>query len=151
MKQKTIFIIITAILVLFVVIFAGYKTTIPANTGETTIAQSYMNFPTEFNKERNTDDKLNIYLFYGNGCPHCEEEIRFFKSMEDTFKDQCIIYAFEVFDNKDNAAILENYLKANGKEAKGVPYTIIGDEEISGFNDTSAEKFKKIINEQCKK
>ena len=36
----------------------------------------------ELNNIVQEENKINIYFFWGNGCPHCEEEMEFFESIE---------------------------------------------------------------------
>ncbi len=94
------------------------------------------------------DNKVNIYFFWGDGCPHCEEEFKFFKSIESEYSKYYNLYDFETWFNEDNVKILEVFSKAKGDKVKGVPYTIIGEQSFSGFNDSSKEKFLKAIKDQ---
>lgn len=40
---------------------------------------------------------------------------------------------------------MNRFATALGEEAKGVPYTVIGDVSFSGFGETSKEKFIEAI------
>ena len=94
------------------------------------------------------DGKVNIYLFWGDGCPHCKEEKLFLKSIENEYGNLFNVYEFEVWHNEENEKIMKEFGKAMDDNLTGVPYTIIGKESIKGFNDTKKEQIlDAIINE----
>lgn len=80
-------------------------------------------------------EKVNIYFFYGDGCPHCKKEHEFFDSIEETYGKYYKLNDFEVMNNKDNADLLKEFAFRMGYEVKGVPFTIIGTKVFVGFND----------------
>lgn len=80
------------------------------------------------------DNKVNIYFFWGNGCPHCEEEFEFFESIQDEYKDRYNLYTFETWYNEENAKLMLTFADAMEEEVKGVPFTIIGDKFFKGFS-----------------
>lgn len=94
------------------------------------------------------DGKVNLYLFWGDGCPHCAEEKKFLKSIENEYGDLFNIYEFEVWHNEENEKIMKEFGMAMEDTLTGVPYTIIGKESIKGFNDSKKEQIlNAIINE----
>ena len=94
------------------------------------------------------DGKVNIYLFWGDGCPHCKEEKLFLKSIENEYGNLFNVYEFEVWHNEENEKIMKEFGKAMDDNLTGVPYTIIGKESIKGFNDSKKEQIlNAIINE----
>ena len=48
-------------------------------------------------------EKINIYLFYGEGCPHCEELKNYLNSLDNKEKSYFDIYTFEVWNNNKNS------------------------------------------------
>lgn len=94
--------------------------------------------------------KVNIYFFWGNGCPHCEDEQKFFDSIKEEYHDKFNLYKYEVWYNKNNAKILEAFATTMGGKVSGVPYTIIGKESFSGFGSSSKSKFINTIKKQSK-
>ncbi len=94
------------------------------------------------------NNKVNIYFFWGQGCPHCEEETKFFNSIEKKYGEYYNLYKFEVWYNEENAKLLNAFATSMGDEANGVPYTIIGNNTYKGFDNSSKRKFKKAIKEQ---
>ena len=94
------------------------------------------------------DGKVNIYLFWGDGCPHCKEEKLFLKSIENEYGNLFNVYEFEVWHNEENEKIMKEFGKAMDDNLTGVPYTIIGKESIKGFNGSKKEQIlDAIINE----
>lgn len=96
------------------------------------------------------ENKVNIYFFWGNGCPHCEEEMQFFESIEKEYGKYYNLYKFEVWYNDENARLFNIFANAIGDNAQGVPYTIIGEHSFIGFGENYKEEFIKTIEEQHK-
>ena len=82
-------------------------------------------------------EEVNIYLFYGDGCPHCAALEDYLNKEYKNDKD-LNIYKYEVWFNKDNQKLWKKVQDITGKEAKGVPYFIIGDKLFQGYNETSS-------------
>lgn len=94
-----------------------------------------------------SDEKVNIYIFRGNGCPHCQEFLKYvandlIKEMNDKFN----LVSYEVWNDKDNAELMEKVAKQLGEEASGVPYIVIGDKSFSGYAESMNEEIKEAIN-----
>ena len=92
------------------------------------------------------DEKvINIYLFYGDGCPHCAEEEEWFKTYLDKNKN-IKVHRYEVWYNKDNQ---EKYSKVHeilNDKSSGIPYLIIGETVISGFDkELTPERIKNAV------
>ena len=87
-------------------------------------------------------DKINMYLFYGDGCPHCAEEEEFLDTYLEEETD-VELKKYEVWHNKDNQELLVKAQTAINNHASGVPYLIIGNKPIVGYIDG-------ITNEQIK-
>ena len=92
-----------------------------------------------------SEKDLNIYLFYGDGCPHCAEEEEWFKTYLDKNKN-IKIHRYEVWYNKDNQ---EKYSKVHeilNDKSNGIPYLIIGETVISGFDkELTPERIKNAV------
>lgn len=89
--------------------------------------------------------KTNLYFFWGNGCPHCEEEFNFLKSIEEEYGEYFNLYRFEVWYDKNNASLLELFATTMGDKVTGVPYTIIGNKSFIGFSEKYHQEFIKAI------
>ena len=70
-------------------------------------------------------DKLNIYIFWGDGCPHCKHLAEFLGEKQSEIGDKISLYTFEVWKDKNNLAFLKSFGKFLGESPKGVPYIII--------------------------
>lgn len=90
-------------------------------------------------------DKLNIYIFWGDGCPHCKHLAEFLGEKQSEIGDKISLYTFEVWKDKNNLAFLKSFGKFLGENPKGVPYIIIGNKTYSGFSETDEETKQKII------
>lgn len=90
-------------------------------------------------------DKLNIYIFWGDGCPHCKHLAEFLGEKQSEIGDKISLYTFEVWKDKNNLAFLKSFGKFLGENPKGVPYIIIGNKTYSGFSETDEETKQEII------
>ena len=79
---------------------------------------------------------VNVYFFYGNGCPHCAEAEEFFDSIEDELGDQFNIKAYETWYDSDNVDLMNDVAEARKEEADGVPYIIIGNQSWNGYTSS---------------
>lgn len=110
--------------------------------------------PGVFNKNskitdiKKSSDKVNIYMFWGDGCPHCEEQFEFLESIQDEYGTYFNLYAFEVWYNEDNKELMNEFATAMNETIRGVPYTIIGDESFSGFSKSSEDDLLDAIKEE---
>ncbi len=92
-----------------------------------------------------SEKDLNIYLFYGDGCPHCAEEEEWFKTYLEKNKN-IKIHRYEVWYDKDNQ---EKYSKVHeilNDKSSGIPYLVIGESVISGFDkDLTPERIRNAV------
>lgn len=95
-------------------------------------------------------NKVNIYFFWGDGCPHCEQGFEFLDSIKDEYGKYFVLHKFEVWKNEENAKILEKFASKMGDEISGVPYIVIGERSFKGFSDNHKEAIKAAIKEQYK-
>ena len=89
-----------------------------------------------------TDDskKAIVYFFRGEGCSHCAEAEEWFNSIQDEYGELFKVVDYEVWENEDNAALMEEVAKARDESADGVPYIIVGDKSWNGFAEDYAEE-----------
>lgn len=93
-------------------------------------------------------NKVNLYFFYGDGCPHCAKEEKFLDRLEK--ENQNIqIKRYEVWHSQDNAQLLSDLSKKLHLDVKGVPVLIVGDQTIVGYYDdqTTGSKIKNLIDD----
>lgn len=90
------------------------------------------------------DDKVTLYLFYGDGCPHCAEEKLYLNEIKDKYDNFEIVY-YEVWKNVDNQKFLEEVKTALEIERSGVPVTIIGDTYLVGWSEALETRVARAI------
>ena len=90
------------------------------------------------------DNKVTLYLFHGDGCPHCAEEIEYLNGIESKYKNLKIV-KYEVWYNEDNASLLQEVYNAYGITRNGVPTTVIGNTLIQGYSDSTGLKLERAI------
>lgn len=78
------------------------------------------------------DSKVKLYLFYGDGCPHCAEEEEFFDEyLKDNNNVELVKY--EVWYSSDNRELLQKVQDKINNHQNGVPFLVIGDKSIVGY------------------
>ena len=93
----------------------------------------------------NAKEKVTLYLFHGDGCPHCAAEIEYLDSISSKYKNLEII-KYEVWYNEENANLLKDVESSFELTRSGVPTTVIGDILIQGFGSGTGEKIERAIN-----
>ncbi|MBQ6324064.1 MAG: hypothetical protein IJI22_04430 [Bacilli bacterium] len=90
------------------------------------------------------ENDIKLYLFYGDGCPHCAEEEKFLSTIEDKY-DNLEIVRYEVWYDDSNALLLKDVERAFGITRSGVPTTVIGNTTFSGYADVVGKKIERAI------
>lgn len=98
----------------------------------------------EQGQPKNPDNPIIVYFFWGNGCPHCEEEKEFLDGLQQAYPS-LEIRAYEVWDHRENAGLMAAMLRARGVRSSGVPVTFIGDQLFSGFTAQTRGALEKVI------
>ncbi len=80
-------------------------------------------------------ENVDIYLFYGNGCPHCKSEKEYLNEIKNKY--DITIHEYETWYDSDNEKLMTRVKNALGIENPYVPFTVIGDIGITGFNDNT--------------
>ncbi len=94
--------------------------------------------------------KVNVYFFRGEGCPHCEEAEEWFDSIQEEYGEYFTIVDYETWQNKDNAQLMEDVAEARKEKVEGVPYIIIGDKSWNGFSQDYTDAMISEIESQYK-
>lgn len=90
-------------------------------------------------------NKIIIYLFWGDGCPHCAAEKPF---LEDLVKQNpnIEVRAYEIWKVESNRVKLDKMAQEYGFKPSGVPTTFIGDQYWVGFNDDIKSQIQTTVN-----
>lgn len=92
-------------------------------------------------------NNVNLYLFWGNGCPHCAHAK---EVLEPFIKDnKYVTYnTYEVYYSTENQKKMQDIGEKLNIDASGVPLIIVGDKPYVGFSDTTGTEIKKRL-EYC--
>lgn len=91
--------------------------------------------------------EVNLYLFHGDGCPHCAKEREYLKELEEEY-EQLNINLYEVWYDEENQELMEKVKTALNANTNYVPFTVIGNKYMVGFNDNTKTSIKNNI-ESC--
>ena len=94
------------------------------------------------------DDKKNIYIFWGNGCAHCEDLRVFLEDNIDLWKNDYQIFSFETWKDEENAKLMNDVMAFLNRENEGTPTILIGEEVMVGFGSGNEEELKIILENQ---
>ena len=117
------------------------------NTNQSTSQQS-QGTEFAFNHASDSDrgsNKPNIYIFWGDGCPHCKALAKFISKLPAETKKQVNIYSFEVWSNKDNKSLMKNFGKYLNQDVRGVPFMVIGDKIFDGYSSGDTKTDQQIL------
>ena len=90
-----------------------------------------------------------LYLFEGQGCPHCAEEKIFLETLKKKYP-MLAVKEFEVWYDKKNATFFQQVIRAAGVQRAGVPTTVIGKRLFIGYNEQSAKAIEDAVAECVK-
>jgi glutaredoxin len=89
---------------------------------------------------------IDIYFFYGQGCPHCAKEEKFLDKLEQENKN-IKINRYEVWSHPENANLLKKIGESLNLNITGVPVLIVGDKSEIGYysDETTGQKILSIM------
>ena len=93
--------------------------------------------------------KITVYLFRGDGCPHCAEVEEFFDelSKDEEYSKYYVLKDYEVWYDEDNNNLMAEVAKKLDTEASGVPFIVIGKKYYSGYSAAMSDAIKETIKE----
>jgi thiol-disulfide isomerase/thioredoxin len=91
-----------------------------------------------------TTDKAIIYLFWGDGCPHCAAEKPFLEDLARRFP-KVELRMYEVWNDRENQDIFRRMAAAHGFEPQSVPTTFVGSKYWEGFSATIQQEIKSAV------
>ncbi len=80
-------------------------------------------------------EPVNIYFFWGDGCPHCAAEKPFLEALVQKYAPNVQLNAYEIYYVEENQELFLEFGQALGFEPRGVPTTIVGDQYWVGFRE----------------
>ncbi len=85
------------------------------------------------------EKQLDLYLFYGDGCPHCKALEEY---LDDYLKDKDNIklHEYEIWYSEENQNLFKKVQNAMNIKANGIPYLVIGEDVVQGFMENYTEE-----------
>ena len=111
------------------------------------ISNNYVDKLSDITSSNIEEEKINIYLFYGQECPHCEEERIWLDNIIKEYDNKINVYYFEVWHNDENVIIMNKAKKKLEITSNNIPLTIISDKYYVGFSNTVASRIEENIKE----
>lgn len=102
----------------------------------------------DFSNYKETDDQAIIYLFRGKGCAYCKKFLTYLNSIVDDYGKYFKVVSYEVWNDTDNAALMEKVGNLLGKRVEGVPFIVIGDKVFTGYTESYNNEIKEAIKKQ---
>ena len=100
--------------------------------------------------EETTKEKINFYLFRGEGCPHCAEAEEWLDTLaeDEEFSNYYNLVDYEVWYDEENEELMEKVGKKLNTDVSGVPFIVIGEHYFSGFASSMVDEIKEAIVEE---
>jgi len=87
---------------------------------------------------------ITIYVFRGEGCPHCADEEVFLADLIARYPNVKVM-DYETWYDADNQALFNQIADAYDFKPQGVPTTFVGDQYVVGFNDNIATQIEDAV------
>ena len=91
------------------------------------------------------DNKTVIYLFWGDGCPHCAKAKPVLEGLV-AANPSVTMYEFEVWNSEENQSLFAEFGEAYGFTPRYVPTIIIGDQVWEGYDDVFTQEITDKVN-----
>jgi hypothetical protein len=93
-------------------------------------------------------ERVDAYLFWGMGCPHCEREIEFLKRLE-AEEPRLRVHYLEVTGNAANRRAFAAAVEKIALDDPAVPLTLVGASAMVGYgsDETSGAELRRMIGE----
>lgn len=145
MKKKIILITMLATLLLPLTTFAKELKYESENFKETLKSE---NIEQKFKDYKENDSQVTIYMFRGSGCTYCNAFLEYLNSIVDEYGKYFKLVSYEVWSNSNNASLYSEVAEFVDKEAKGVPFIVIGDQAFEGYSEEYNERIIKTIKDE---
>jgi thiol-disulfide isomerase/thioredoxin len=91
-----------------------------------------------------SNDPIYIYLFWGEGCPHCAKAKPYLESLAQR-NPRAVLRAYEIYYHPENQAVFEAVCTAAGFEPRYVPTILIGRWHWEGWNEPVAQEIEAAV------
>ncbi len=92
---------------------------------------------------------VNVYFFWGDGCPHCAREKPFLEKLEQKYPE-VKVYDYEIWRDAGNRDLMVEVAKKLNASVSGVPFTVVGEKYFIGYyNDATTGREIEEAVEYC--
>jgi glutaredoxin len=84
-------------------------------------------------------NNVDLYLFWGDGCPHCAKEKAFLAKILPNYPS-VKLNTYEIYHSQANVDLMQQAADKLNFDADGVPFLIIGDKDFVGYADGTTDK-----------
>lgn len=106
----------------------------------------------DLSEYKESDDKVNVYIFRGSTCSHCLDAVAHFASIAKDKGKYFNVKTYEVWSNSDNNDLMNDAANEIGdSEVSGVPYIVIGKKSWSGYAASYDDEMMKEIKSEYNK
>lgn len=93
-------------------------------------------------------EKINVYLFKGATCEYCAAFLEYVDNLDEEYKNYFNLVEYEVWNDATNNKNMKKVARYFNDNLKGVPYIVIGNKRLNGFDETiNGEEFKEDVKE----
>ena len=101
---------------------------------------------TSDDKDNASDFDKTVYFFYGEECPHCQDEEKMIDELVEKYPE-IEVKRYEVWHNQENLEFFQYFSKERDFGAEVVPTTVIGSQIYKGYasDELTGVEIKKSI------
>jgi cytochrome c biogenesis protein CcdA/glutaredoxin len=101
-------------------------------------------YGTQLNETCGQAQSICIYLFYGQGCPHCERVRPLIDELAVKYP-QVQLKTYEIYFNTTNQAMFREFLERYDVKEEGIPTLFIGDRALVGETAIRTQLEERIV------
>lgn len=91
-----------------------------------------------------TSNEVSIYLFWGDGCPHCAKAKPFLEELAKS-NPNIKYFNYEIYYNDANQEIFKQVAQGFGFEPRSVPTIFIGEKYWEGYSDEIRDDISRTV------
>ena len=90
-------------------------------------------------------EKVNVYLFWGDGCGFCASAKEFFNNGNSENSKYYNLVTYEVWYDEEGREMMEKVADKLDVEVNGIPFIVIGDKHFSGYSSGMNDRLNEAI------
>lgn len=85
------------------------------------------------------EEPINVYLFWGDGCPVCANLKEYFNNLDSSYNKYFNLVQYEIWYNEENRDLMHKVGDSLNQTYYALPFLVIGDEIMVGFSEAKKE------------